>query len=140
MEIRGDKMKIRGFTLIELMITIAILAILLGIAYPAYTNYVEKSRRADAISGLLQAAQQMERCFTRNNSYAGCSLPTYNGGSDTSPDGFYNLSFVTQSANSFKIKADPGQAQGSDACGAFDLDQLGRKSAEGSDSDRCWGS
>ena len=123
----------RGFTLIELMITIAILAILMGIAYPAYTGYVERSRRADAISGLLQAAQQMERCFTRTNTYSGCTVVS------TSPDGHYSI-IATQAATTYSLSAAPTGAQTGDDCGTFTLNHLGIKEAGGSDSDRCWGS
>jgi type IV pilus assembly protein PilE len=65
----------RGFTLIELMIVVAVVAILAAVAFPAYTQYVEQTRRADAQSALLNAAQNLERCFTRNNSYANCPDP-----------------------------------------------------------------
>ena len=59
-----------GFTLIELMITVAIIAILAAIAYPAYTDQIRKGKRAECRSGLLQSMQQQERYYTQFNKYA----------------------------------------------------------------------
>lgn len=129
----GNVMKNRGFTLIELMITIAILAIIVGIALPAYNNQVEKTRRADAIAGLMSASQAFERCFTRENSYETCTLPTYNG-TDTSPDGFYDIT-VSSSATGYTLTA----TRTEDSCSPFTLDHRGNKTPMGT-SDRCWGS
>lgn len=58
-----------GFTLIELMFVVAIVAILLALAYPSYVDQVRKARRADATSTLMDRAQVLERCFSRLNTY-----------------------------------------------------------------------
>ena len=60
---------IHGFTLIELMITVAIVALLASIAYPAYTDSVLKGRRAEARTALLELMQQQERYMTQRNTY-----------------------------------------------------------------------
>lgn len=59
----------QGFTLIEVMITVAIIGIVSAIAYPSYTEYIRRGHRADARAGLLQAAQWMERAATATGSY-----------------------------------------------------------------------
>ena len=126
-------MKARGFTLIELMIVVAVVAIIAAIAFPSYQNQVQKTRRADAQSALLQAAQVMERCFTRTNTYVGCGIP------GPSPDGFYTLSLEPgPTATSYTIVAAPQPAQANDPCGSFELDHRGNKSVTGTDN-RCWG-
>lgn len=65
-----------GFTLIELMIAVAVIAILASIAVPSYRGYVERATRTDAHAGLMEAAGQLERCYTVNNSYANCNVIT----------------------------------------------------------------
>lgn len=59
----------RGFTLIELMIAVALIGILAAIGYPAYTDQIRKAKRAECRSGLLQSMQQQERYYTQFNQY-----------------------------------------------------------------------
>lgn len=83
----------RGFTLIELMIVLVIIGIVASIAYPSYTRYVQKSVRTDAHAGLMQAASELERCYTRSYTYIDCPL----GSSATSPEGKYTIALKTDS-------------------------------------------
>ncbi len=126
--------KLRGFTLIELMFVVTILAIVVALAYPAYIEQVRKARRADAESGLLDAAQLLERCFTRLNAYnaAGCPNPEGN-----SPDGYYAIT-VNRTATTYTLTATPQGDQAKDACGDYSLDHLGNKTPL-PDGNRCWG-
>ena len=63
------KTKYRGFTLIELMIVVAVVGILAAVAYPSYQEYVRKAKRAEGRTALLELLQQQERYMTQNNSY-----------------------------------------------------------------------
>lgn len=68
---RAPSRRSLGFTLIELMIAVAIVGILAGIAYPAYNDAIRKSRRAQAKADLAELSQRAERWYTAKNSYAG---------------------------------------------------------------------
>ncbi|MHB9101711.1 MAG: type IV pilin protein [Sulfuricella sp.] len=125
-------MKIRyktsGFTLIELMITVAVIGILAAIAYPSYQDSIRKSRRADAKSALLNAAQSMEKFYTENSKYTGATVGTVVPASST--DGYYTLSFsVAPSAAAYTLQAAPTTKgnQGADKCGNFTLSSTGVK-------------
>lgn len=81
----------KGFTLIEMMIVVAIIGILAAIAYPSYTDYVQRGKRLDAQSEMLQIAQKLEMYKLRNNgSYSGADLGTLYGVTKNS-DGSVNM-------------------------------------------------
>jgi type IV pilus assembly protein PilE len=123
-----------GFTLIELMMVVAIVGILVAIAYPSYARYVEQARRADGKSALMDAAQRLERCHTQTNTYVDCDFP------NTSPDGFYAIAATQQLAMAFTLTATPQNAQAGDTrCGTYTLQSNGTRVASGSlGTDRCW--
>ena len=132
-----------GFTLIELMITVAIVGILASIAYPSYQDSVMKSRRADATGALLGFANAMERRFTETNSYCNaggvdgadtCGDGTNDTGSPsiyatTSPvDGgtpYYNLTINAVSPSTYTLRATPTGAQAGD--GVLQITQTGAR-------------
>ena len=109
--------KQKGFSLIELMITVAIVGILASIAYPSYQDSVMKSRRADAKGALLGLANTMERNFTTSNSYVGVT--------PTNTD-YYTIT-ITATASSYTLSAAPAGAQANDNCGTLMLTHTGVK-------------
>ncbi|MFN6961561.1 MAG: type IV pilin protein [Rhodocyclaceae bacterium] len=129
-----------GFTLIELMIALVVVAILAAIAYPGYQNHVLRTRRATAAACLEELAQQMERRYTTSMSYSQpSSLPAAACVNDLS--GFYSFAFALQTtASTYKLKATPVGPQAKDTkCGALTLDHLGTKGKTGPASvAECW--
>lgn len=133
------KYRSAGFTLIELMIVIAIIGILASIAYPSYTTYVERGRRSDGQSALLDLSHRMDQYFSENKSYEGATLAQL-GVKAISPEGYYTLSIGNLSNNTFTANATPIDAQSSDNCGTLTMNQLGQRGftgAGGSLAD-CW--
>jgi len=132
-------MKVKGFTLIELLIAVAIVAILAAIAVPIYQDQVDRTRRADAQTGLMDMAQQMERCFTRFNSYSAAGCPDSEVAHETQ-DGFYDIR-IRAGTTTYELVATPKGIQASrdgTKCSEFRLNQVGERTATGTDGDECW--
>ncbi|WP_051687412.1 type IV pilin protein [Microbulbifer sp. HZ11] len=136
--------KHKGFTLIELMIVVAIIGIIAGIAYPSYMESVRKSNRADAKATLNDVAQRLQRCFTTYNAYnhASCGVATtLDGGSISSGEGLYSISATSLTATAFTLTAAPvvGKSQAADSkCGSLTLTNTGIRNASGSYGADCW--
>ncbi len=127
-----------GFSLVELLIVLACIAVLVGWAWPNYQQLLQRSQRAQARTALLQAAHWLERAASANGSYpAAADVPT----SVLQAEGLrYQLS-VTSSAQSFTLTATPTGAQVGDACGSFTLTHTGVRSVLKATLSpaQCWG-
>lgn len=141
----------KGFTLIELMIAIAILAIITAIAYPAYTSYMLSARRETAKAALLDLAGKEVKYYSVNNTFTttltdlGFSVATNIPVPDSSTI-YYKIT-VTQNGtgsitDGFLATATPTGAQSDDECGNLSLDETGNKSYTPNDTDpgsgTCW--
>ena len=128
-----------GFSLLELMIALAVLVIIGAIAYPSYLSYVTQAHRADGQTALLDLSNRMERYFSMNNTYIGATLNTV-GANANSPEGFYQLSIVNPTETTYTLQAVPQGSQTSDTtCGTLSLDSLGQKGESGTGTvQNCW--
>jgi len=133
-----------GFSLTELVIVVAVVAILTALAVPSYQSFMMKSRRTEAKDLLYTAAQRLQQYYTANNVYttsaADLSVPT------TSSNGYYTLAIAAGSTGSintsYAVTATPvsGTSQAGDsACGTYTLNSLGTKTVSGSQTTPpCW--
>ncbi|MGM3275681.1 type IV pilin protein [Ralstonia sp. 24A2] len=139
-----------GFTLIELMITVAIVAIITIIAYPSYQQYVLKSHRVDAKTALLDLAARQERYYTLQNIYTsspaalGYGAASFPVAVQTGSQSYYTLN-VTQLNNaasqpSYTAVAVPSGPQLPDTCGTYTINQLGQQNNQNNTTAtaQCW--
>ena len=145
----------RGFTLVEIMVVLAIVMTIAAIAMPSYTENINRSKRAEAKAQLLEAAQFMQRFYSQNDSYA----QNRAGNAVAIPDALarvprsaasgsqnYTIGFATPAPTvaTFTLQAAPraGGSMASDKCGTFTLTQAGQRglagNAAGTTADSCW--
>jgi type IV pilus assembly protein PilE len=138
------KERARGFTLIELMITLLIVAILAGIAVPSYRNYVLRSHRVEATAALLRVAAAQEKFYLQNNTYtdnvgdvAGLGFSTDDDTDEfVTENGWYKVKVTAADNEGFTLTADAEGDQVNDAdCTSFGLESSGKKTAS---TDKCW--
>lgn len=152
------KNKTFGFTLIELLIAIVIVGILSAIVIPNYTEYINRSKRADAQAALLGLAQALERHYANNNTYCGAAggaaefstpCPTASGAPTifgaTVPNGgtaYYNLRITALAQNTYTLQAQRTGSMASDKCGTLTLASTGEQGIAGATAGttvaQCW--
>lgn len=145
------KVRQQGFTLLELMIVVAVVGILAAIAYPSYQEYVKKSRRSEARAALLTVAQAQEKFYTANGTYAGVltGIPEYDlqsidRATGETEGGYYIVTTNVTGAGGYLATANTNGVQTEDDnfCAVFTINNLGVKYAEDGSAtettDICW--
>lgn len=135
----------RGFTLVEIMIAVVIVAILAAVALPNYSEHVRRAQRIEARGKLMEARHWMEQQFTINNSYDGVSLPAAFAQSPQSGEKLYDIELAddpgvtptTYTLLATRVSSRP------DKCGTFSIDQSGQRGllrqSDGLGIADCWG-
>jgi len=130
----------KGLTLIELIMTVAVVGIIASVAWYYFDKTQMRSRRVDAIMGILAAQQFMEQCYnnTRDYTKSDCDLPA---NISSSPKGYYSITSVAaaRTTDAYELQAKPvaGGLQDGDSCAVFSVKNTGDKS--NSSDMACWG-
>lgn len=125
-----------GFTLIELMVVVAIIGILMAIAYPSYQEYVLRGNRSEGQAFLNDAAARQERYYAQNNTYAD-TVAKLGYANNNSSNTKYTLNISNASATTYTLTATPARTDSK--CGNLSLNQAGTKGETGSGTlADCW--
>lgn len=132
----------RGFTLLELMIVVVIIAILAAVAIPTFGRYAIRAHRVDGQELLLRIANAQERFYATNNHYGALTELGYANPAPTEK-GYYNVSMVpaaaSTSAQTFTATATPTTAQAKDDCKNLTIDNSGVRASSGTTTNgSCW--
>ncbi len=134
--------KHRGFSLIELMIVVGIVALLAAVVYPSYQEQVRKARRGQAKADLSEILQDAERYYSVNNTYTQFVIPAVKQKSPRTGTTFYNIQIAAgATGNTIAFTATPvaGGAQANDRCGILTINQAGTKTISTQEPiDQCW--
>ena len=114
-----------GITLLELLIVIAVVGILLAVAAPSFLDYIERSRRSDAMIALQRVANEQEQFYFDNNRYS-LNFTSINL-TNLSPDGYYTLSLPTANTTLFIARTVPVAGTSQEGTGHFEIQSTGRK-------------
>jgi type IV pilus assembly protein PilE len=130
-----------GFTLIELVIAMAIVGILATIAYSSYSTQIQHSRRSDALTSVGAISSSLERCYAQAYAYTGCANAA--AGVTASQNGYYSID-TTVAATAYTVTATPVGAQARDTvCAAIAVSNNGQTATNSAGTDEtktCWGS
>lgn len=137
--------KMRGFTLVELMVVVVVLAVLASIAVPSYRTYLLRSHRSEAMTALLQLRSAQERFFLQNGTYATTTAqltqvqPGGLGLVATTPNGYYQISLAAgATATTYTAQAVPLNGQTNDShCQQFNITEQGARTST-PDATGCW--
>lgn len=128
-----------GFNLVELMAVVIIIGIISAVAYPSYTNYVERANRSEGQAFLMDIAAKQERYRSQNNAYITSNTGiTSMGGKASSETGKYNLTVVEGGSGDGGYLLTASPTFNDSKCGNLILNARGEKKVSSGDKDECW--